>query len=108
MRQLSTIDPDFEREFARVVEARRETDGDVTGVVQDILRAVKNAGDKALTDYTQRFDGYSLVDDSDWSIGPERCEEAYKQLEPGLREALDLAAARIRAYHEAQLPEDRD
>ncbi len=108
MLSLSTIDPDFERKFARVVDARRETDSDVSGVVQDILRTVKTGGDKALIDYTQRFDGYSLIDDEDWVITKERCEEAYAGLEPELREALDLAAHRIRSYHEAQVPENRD
>ena len=108
MQLLSTLDPDFEKRFGRVVNARREADSDVTGVVQDILRTVKNGGEKALVDYTQRFDGYALGVDADWSIPPERCAEAYDALETELREALDLAAARIRAYHEAQLPENRD
>lgn len=108
MQQLVSSDPGFERDFARIVDARRETDGDVTGVVQDILRSVKMGGDNALRDYTQRFDGYSLAEDADWQITPGRCAEAYEALEPQLRDALDLAAARIRAYHEAQLPEDRD
>ena len=108
MLQISTLDPDFSQQFARVVEARRETDNDVAGVVQDILRSVKGSGDKALVEYTQRFDGYSLVEDSDWQITPERCAAAYEALDSGLRDALNLAADRIRAYHEAQLPEDRD
>lgn len=108
MLQLSTLDPDFDRQFARVVEARRETESDVAGVVQDILRTVRGSGDKALIDYTQRFDGYVLAEDSDWQITAESCAEAYAGLDPELRNALDLAAARIRAYHEAQLPEDRD
>ena len=108
MLQLSTLDPDFDRQFARVVEARREADSDVAGVVQDILRTVRGSGDKALIDYTQRFDGYALAEDSDWQITAESCAEAYAGLDPELRDALDLAAARIRAYHEAQLPEDRD
>lgn len=108
MEILSSFEPDFERHFARVVESRREADSDITGVVQDILRTVKGSGDKALVDYTQRFDGYSLVEDSDWVVTKERCAEAYAGLEQQLREALDLAAARIRAYHEAQLPENRD
>ncbi|MGJ3263733.1 MAG: histidinol dehydrogenase [Salinarimonas sp.] len=59
-------------------------------------------------DYTARFDRYERVSDADWTIGPEACEAAYKALDAELREALDLAAARIRAYHAAQLPEDRD
>lgn len=108
MNILSTFDPDFEQRFARIVDARREADNDVTGVVQDILRTVRTGGDDALVQYTQRFDGYALVDDADWIITADRCAEAYAGLEPELRDALELAAARIRAYHEAQLPENRD
>jgi histidinol dehydrogenase len=105
---LSTLQPDFEAKFARIVDARRESDSDVAGQVQTILQAVKGRGDAALVDYTQRFDGYALVDESDWVVTRERCEEAYHGLAPDLREALELAAARIRAYHEAQLPANRD
>lgn len=108
MQTLSTVDPDFQRLFTRVVEARRDTDSDVAGVVQDILRTVRTGGDASLVQYTQRFDGYSLIDDIDWIITPERCEEAYGEIEPEQRDALELAAHRIRAYHEAQLPADRD
>lgn len=105
---LSTLQPNFTLKFDRIVEARREADSDVAGQVTDILRAVKARGDDALLDYTQRFDGYTLGEDSDWSISRERCEQAYRDLPGELRDALELAAARIRAYHEAQLPENRD
>lgn len=105
---LSTLQPDFEKKFARIVDARREADSNVAGQVSDILQTVKLRGDAALADYTQRFDGYTLADHADWSIPREACEEAYKALAPDLREALELAAARIRAYHEAQLPQNRD
>lgn len=108
MKKLSTFDPDFEQRFARLVDARREADNDVTGVVQDILRTVRTGGDDALVQYTQRFDDYSLIDDADWIITADRCAEAYEQLKPELRDALELAAARIHAYHEAQLPQNRD
>lgn len=108
MRQLTTSDPDFARDFKRVVDGRRESDGEVSDVVRDILRRVRMRGDDALIDYTQRFDGYSLADDADWRVTAERCAEAYEQIELREREALELAANRIRAYHEAQLPEDRD
>jgi len=105
---LSTLQPDFEKKFARIVDARREADSDVAGQVADILQTVKLRGDAALAEYTHRFDGYALASDADWSIPREACEEAYKALTPDLREALELAAARIRAYHEAQLPQNRD
>lgn len=108
MQMLSTLDPDFEARFARIVNARRETDSNISGQVASILADVKRSGDKALSDLTQRFDGYSLIEDADWIVTAERMKEAYDGLEPDLRDALELAAARIRAYHQAQLPEGRD
>lgn len=105
---LSTLQPDFEAKFARIVDARREADSDVAGQVADILQTVKLRGDAALAEFTHRFDGYALANDADWSIPREACEEAFMALASDLREALELSAARIRAYHEAQLPQDRD
>ncbi len=108
MRTLRTSDPDFEKRFTALVNARRETDRDIANEVTSILSAVRARGDDALVEFSQRFDDYALAAEEDWVIAPERCAEAYAGLEDGLRDALDLAAARIRAYHEAQLPEDRD
>ncbi|MBV7264696.1 histidinol dehydrogenase [Erythrobacter ani] len=108
MQTLSTLDPDFQKKFTRLVNARRETEEDVAGQVASILTAVKSRGDHALIEYSQRFDSYPLASDEDWVITAERCKEAYDGLNADLRDALELAANRIRAYHEAQLPRDRD
>ncbi|UAB79482.1 histidinol dehydrogenase [Erythrobacter sp. SCSIO 43205] len=108
MKQLSTTDPEFARQFSRVIDARREADSDVAGAVADILRSVRSNGDKALSQYTQRFDGYTLGEDSDWTITENACKAAYDTLADEQRDALELAASRIRAYHEAQLPKNRD
>ncbi|MEL6737474.1 MAG: histidinol dehydrogenase [Pseudomonadota bacterium] len=108
MQTLSTLDPDFETRFTRLVNARREADSNVAGQVSSILADVKGSGDKALVELTQRFDGYPLIDEADWIVTRERMEECYHQIEPELREALELAATRVRAYHEAQLPVGRD
>ena len=108
MIELSSFEADFTKKFDRIVNARRESDKDVTGQVASILADVRASGDRALADLTARFDGYALAADADWRIEPDQCAAAYKGLDPELRAALDLAAARIRAYHEAQLPQDRD
>ncbi|MEM7702125.1 MAG: histidinol dehydrogenase [Pseudomonadota bacterium] len=108
MKTLSTLDPDFQTRFTRLVNSRREADSNVAGQVSSILADVKGTGDKALIDLTQRFDGYSLIDDADWIVTKERMKEAYEALDADLRDALELAASRIRAYHEAQLPDNRD
>ena len=108
MLRLKTSDPGFEQAFQRLVRDRRESDGDVARDVSLILEDVRNRGDHALAEYTQRFDGHSLAQDDNWQVSPQVCREAFDALKPDLRAALELAAQRIRAYHEAQKPEDRD
>ena len=108
MLRLNTRDPGFEKAFRRLVKDRRESDGDVARDVQIMLDDVRNRGDEALAELTARFDGHTLATDEDWRITPEACREAFDALKPDLRAALELAAQRIRAYHEAQRPEDRD
>ena len=108
MLRLSSADPGFEKKFARLVDDRRESDEDVSSTVAHILGEVRARGDEALAEYTARFDKHALSAEDDWRIAPQACREAYDALEPKLREALELAADRIRAYHQNQLPADRD
>ncbi|RDC60461.1 Histidinol dehydrogenase [Alteripontixanthobacter maritimus] len=108
MRRLNTADDGFEKAFARVVDQRRETADDVAQDVRGILGTVRMRGDAALAEYTARFDHHDLATPDDWRIEAGACEQAYAELDAELRDALDLAAARIRDYHTAQLPEDRD
>ncbi|MEY4161024.1 MAG: histidinol dehydrogenase, partial [Pseudomonadota bacterium] len=49
-----------------------------------------------------------LISEADWQISRDVCRAAFDGLAPDLRAALELAAQRIRAYHQAQLPADRD
>ena len=107
-RLLSASDPGFAKAFDRLVNARRESDENVAHDVRGILHEVRARGDDALVEYTARFDSHQLTDDADWQVSREACAEAYEDLNPELRAALELAASRIRAYHEAQRPEDRD
>jgi histidinol dehydrogenase len=72
------------------------------------LRQVQDRGDEAVAELTLRFDGHALAGDADWQVDAAACARAFAELEPSLRAALELAASRIRAYHAAQLPEDRD
>jgi histidinol dehydrogenase len=102
MLSLNSRDPGFAVAFRALVEARRETDEDVSCDVAAILARVRHEGDAAVAELTQRFDGHSLP----WRIAPEACAAAYASLEPALRAALNLAAARIRDYHERQRPAD--
>ena len=106
MQLLRAANPGFEKAFAHIVADRRENGADVGRDVAAILADVRARGDAALADHTARFDGFELGED--WRIGPGDCRAAYDGLETGLRSALELAAERIRAYHQGQRPDDRD
>lgn len=107
MLRLSNRDPGFAEAFARVVADRRESAVDVATDVAAILQSVRERGDAVLAELTARFDGHDL-DDTGWSIDLGECRKAFDALAPELRAALELAAERIRDYHKAQLPENRD
>ncbi len=108
MLRLKTSDANFAQAFERLVNDRRESDDDVARDVSLILADVRNRGDDALIEYTARWDDHQLATDADWRVAPEACREAFDALQPDLRAALELAAQRIRAFHETQLPKNRD
>ena len=105
--RLSTTDSDFPSAFTALVDARREADEDVSRDVTAILKAVRAGGDAALADYTQRFDRHDL-NVSGWSVTATETRAALDGISSELRDALELAAARITAYHEKQKPQDSD
>jgi histidinol dehydrogenase len=105
--RLDAAAPDFAAAFAALVDARREADADVARDVTAMIADVRARGDAALADLTRRFDRFDL-DAAGWSIGREACAAARAALPAALREALELAAARISAFHARQKPVDSD
>ena len=105
--RLDSRDPGFAAAFTALVEGRREADEDVSRDVSAIIATVRTHGDAALANYTSRFDRHEL-EASGWRIERSDCDRALAGLESGLREALELAATRIEAYHTAQRPSDSE
>ncbi len=105
MIRLDTRDADFAARFDALVDARRESAADVTRDVATIVRSVRDEGDAALRAFTRKLDRHDL-DETGWRVDAAACAAAFDALEPELRTALELAATRIRAYHEKQRPQD--
>src|SRR5579883_2245491 len=105
--RLDARRPGFERAFARLLGAKREAAADVNAAVAAILADVRKRGDRAVIDYTRRFDRLALTASS---LRIEACElaAAERQCERRVLEALRLAARRIEAYHRRQKPKDLD
>ncbi len=107
MIRLSTSTAGFDAAFTALVNARREADTDVSRDVAAIVADVKARGDSAVAEYTARFDGHDLAV-TGWRIPRATCDAALAATAPALRAALELAAARISAYHIKQRPADSD
>jgi histidinol dehydrogenase len=105
--RLNASDSDFDTRFTELVEARRGTDADVSRDVAAIIADVKARGDAAIVEYTQRFDGFGLAS-TGWSIAKDKRIAALDALDTELRDALELAATRIRAFHEKQKPQNSE
>ncbi|QIK41645.1 histidinol dehydrogenase [Pontivivens nitratireducens] len=102
---LSTTDPDFETNFRALLGMKREADEDVDKAVAAIIADVRARGDQALIDYTARYDRLTLTPET-LVFSVEEVDAAIATVPPQERSALELAAARIRAYHERQRPEN--
>lgn len=102
---LSTSDAGFEVSFTLLLNAKREDSLDVDDIVSEIIADVRQRDDLALIDYTSKFDRLDLTPDRLRFSAEEMAAECSK-VSKADREALELAAARIRSYHERQLPED--
>lgn len=102
---LDQRQPDFGARFRALVEARREETVDVRDAVAAIIAAVRDEGDAALLRYTERFDRLRLTAAA-LRFAPERIAEARAGCSNAALSALELAAERIRAFHERQRPRD--
>ncbi len=102
---LDTSDPDFEPRFAALLEEKREADAGVDAEVAAILGEVAARGDAALIEMTERWDRLRLTP-ATLAFAPEEIDAAVAAVPAEDRAALELAAERIRAYHERQVPAD--
>ncbi|MEH6476118.1 MAG: histidinol dehydrogenase [Sneathiella sp.] len=104
--KLNSTDANFEAAFANLLGQKRETDADVNAVVTDILQDVRNRGDLAIIEYTNKFDRVSLTSADELKVSSAEIKAAIKQCDSETLDALKLAAKRIEAYHLKQKPED--
>jgi len=76
---------------------------DLIESVREIMSGVKNGGDAAVLDYTERFDGVKL---GSLKVPESALKEAWENLPDKDKEAIKTAQENIKAFHIAQLPKD--
>ena len=102
---LTTNQVDFKTQFQALLSAKREDSPDVDAVVADIIADVRKRGDAAVTELTSKFDRLDLSSDK-LVFTREEIIGYCSTVPTAERDALELAAERIRAYHTKQLPKD--
>ncbi len=102
---LNAQDPEFETQFQALLSAKREDSPDVDHIVAGIIQDVRDRGDDAVLELTTKFDRLDLTADT-MRFSEAEVEQYIATVSPEDRAALELAAQRIRAYHERQMPED--
>jgi histidinol dehydrogenase len=105
MRRFDTRDPAFEAAFKAFLDEPRGSPADVDTAVADILAQVKADGLDAVLRLAERFDKVKLNADT-IRVTREEIEQGAARTPAPVREAIDFAAARIRAYHQRQRPAD--
>jgi histidinol dehydrogenase len=105
MRRLDSQAAGFGLAFDALKAVGAPDDAFVQAPVQAILAAVREQGDAALLDCTRRFDGWAPAGADALEVPRARLEAAAADLAPTVRDALQAAVQRLRAYHEHQRQE---
>ena len=102
---LNSLNSNFEKDFEILLSSKKEDSIDVDLSVREIIGAVIKSGDQALLNYTKKFDRIVLTPDN-LRFTPSELKEKVAEVSSKDRSALELAVARIKAYHKKQLPEN--
>ena len=102
LRRLDSDAPGFTAELDALISFEAGQDPAIDAAVAAIIADVRARGDAALLEYTARFDGLAVAKAADLRITAEAMREAWDSIPAAERDALTIAAQRIRDFHERQ------
>ncbi|MFP5402751.1 MAG: histidinol dehydrogenase, partial [Gammaproteobacteria bacterium] len=102
IRRLDAREPEFLSMLDALLAFESEADERIDNAVTEILRAVRTTGDAAVVEYTRRFDGLDVHSMVALELPKSELHAALDSLSKEQREALTIAADRVRVYHERQ------
>ncbi|NMG43534.1 histidinol dehydrogenase [Aromatoleum toluvorans] len=108
IRRLDARDPDFLSTLDALLAFEGSADARIDAAVTEILGAVRTTGDPAVIEYTRRFDRLDVKSMAELELPRSELRAALDSLTVEQREALRIAADRVRIYHERQRAESWD
>jgi len=97
--KLSSQQRDFNTKLSSLLSWESVSNKDVANTVEEIINAIRSKGDKALIDYSIKFDGIKAKSIADFMISQEELEKSFNDLSDRQKNAIKIAAERIKAYH---------
>jgi len=104
MKIIKTTNESFAKEFEEILNRGKMDIDSVSSIVQELINEIKKDGNKALKNQIAKFDRWEPKEDKELQVSPEDMQKAYENLEPKVKDALNLAYNRIKAYHEKLMP----
>ncbi|WP_313703100.1 histidinol dehydrogenase [Massilia sp.] len=105
IRKLDSTDANFKQQLHTLLAFEAATDDAIETAVAKILADVKARGDAAVLEYTNRFDRVNAAGIADFDLAQDELQAALAALPQAQRAALQVAAERIRVFHERQKQE---
>jgi len=97
--KLSSQQRDFNIQLSSLLSWESVSNKDVVNTVEEIINTIRSKGDKALIDYSIKFDGVKAKSMADLMISQEELEKSFNNLSDKQKNAITIAAERVKAYH---------
>ena len=102
IKRLNISDSDFWQQLERMLAWEEVSDANVNSTVEEIINAVRQRGDAAVVEYTNRFDSMSASSMQELEISQQRLQASLDKIPVEQKQALEHAAKRVRDYHQHQ------
>ncbi len=106
VKRLDAGQAGFEQVFNELIQRKASISPEIDAAAAAIVDDVRLRGDAALLDYTRQFDDYDPAETGGFELSQEDWDGGADEVDDEVCAALESVAARIRAYHVRQLPED--
>ena len=103
MRILTSTDANFDQQLTDLLAFETVNDKALLETVDDIIHQVRQTGDKAVLELTQKFDSHPATSMQDLMLTQNELKAAYDALQDPIKSSLDTAADRIKSFHQRQV-----
>ncbi len=102
---LSSKNEDFDTQLSSLISWEASSNEEINNSVRRIIEEVKNNGDSSVLSFTSEFDLLNAKSISELVISKETLQKSYNNLNQKQKDALCIAAERIKSYHQMQKQE---